>query len=138
MRRIFVDANVFLYAIGEAHPLRDPCRRHISGIAGGEVGGETSFEVLQEVAHFRRRRRGDGTERVREILAWKLPIHSTEKPDLELAFELLDAHPQLAARDALHAATALNRGLDLILSADRHFDVVPGLERIDPTGPSAV
>ena len=38
----------------------------------------------------------------------------------------------LQMRDAIHAATALNRGIDLILSPDTGFDDVEGLERLDP------
>lgn len=40
--------------------------------------------------------------------------------------------------DAASAATALNRGIDKILSADRDFDGIPGLERIDPSDERAV
>jgi len=39
---------------------------------------------------------------------------------------------RLSARDALHAATALNRGVPTIVSPDEAFDDVPQLERIDP------
>jgi predicted nucleic acid-binding protein len=45
---------------------------------------------------------------------------------------LLEAHPELDVADCVHAATALNRGLDAILSPDRAFDSVSGLERVDP------
>jgi uncharacterized protein len=41
-------------------------------------------------------------------------------------------------RDAIFAAQALNRGIDAILSPDRGFDSIPGLERIDPADAEAV
>ena len=49
---IFVDTNVFMYAVGQAHPLRDPARKFF-----GEAGrnGEslyTSAEVIQELARM--------------------------------------------------------------------------------------
>jgi len=45
---------------------------------------------------------------------------------------LFETHERVTARDATSAAVALNRGFDAILSADRDFDEIPGLERIDP------
>jgi predicted nucleic acid-binding protein len=46
--------------------------------------------------------------------------------------------PGLDVADAVSAATALNRGIGAILSADRDFDAVPELERIDPADARAV
>jgi len=46
--------------------------------------------------------------------------------------DLLGTHSGLDARDAGFAALALNRGIDAILTTDRAFDEVDGLERIDP------
>ncbi|MGI8728172.1 MAG: type II toxin-antitoxin system VapC family toxin [Solirubrobacterales bacterium] len=133
MSPIFVDANVFLYAIGGPHPLREPCRRAVEGIVRRKVAAEISVEVVQEVAHVRNRGRGDGTARAREILAWKLRLHGFGPSDLEPALGLVDEHPGLPTRDAIHAATALNRGVKEILSADKDFDRLEGLARIDPS-----
>lgn len=41
-------------------------------------------------------------------------------------------------RGALHAATALNRGLAHVVSADRGLDAFPGLRRLDPLETSAI
>jgi predicted nucleic acid-binding protein len=45
---------------------------------------------------------------------------------------IMEQHPDLPARDALHASTMLGAGIDTIVTADRHFDMVEGLSRIDP------
>ena len=50
---------------------------------------------------------------------------------------LFETAESLAMRDAIHAATALNRGVGLIISPDGHFDEVPGLTRIDPVDAEA-
>lgn len=39
---------------------------------------------------------------------------------------------------AVFAATALNRGISLILSPDQAYDAVPGLDRLDPADPDAL
>jgi predicted nucleic acid-binding protein len=54
------------------------------------------------------------------------------------AMELWSEHDRLDVRDAIFAAQALNRGIDAILSPDRDFDEIPGLQRIDPADAQAV
>jgi hypothetical protein len=38
----------------------------------------------------------------------------------------------LQARDSVHAAVMLGRHVPFIISADRHFDGLPGITRIEP------
>lgn len=51
---------------------------------------------------------------------------------LDGARSLLDAYPQLMARDALHASVCHEVGARGICSYDTDFDVVRGLKRIEP------
>lgn len=55
----------------------------------------------------------------------------------EMKQELHAEGPRLDARDAMHAATALNHGIDAIVSPDRAFGDVRGLRRLDPTDAAA-
>jgi len=55
-----------------------------------------------------------------------------------LHYGLIDRHPELPSRDALHAATALQRGMEVVVSADADFDMVLGLRRVDPLDRTAV
>lgn len=57
--------------------------------------------------------------------------------DLDHAHEILQAHASISVRDALHAATALRRGIKSILSTDHHFDDLPEITRLDPAELSA-
>jgi len=59
-------------------------------------------------------------------------LHDVEGRDIELMLDLLARHERLGARDAVFAATALNRGIETIVTPDCDFDALPGLERIDP------
>ncbi len=59
-------------------------------------------------------------------------LHGFGEDDLRLALNLVATHPSLRVRDAVHAATALRRGISVIVSPDRDFDGVSGLERLDP------
>ena len=133
MSRVYVDTNVFLYAIGTEHRYRDPCRALVRALGAGSLRGETSVETFQEIVHHRRRR-GDraATERSRRAVALCHAVHSLELPIALAALDLIDRHPSLPIRDAVHAATALAKGVATVLSADRDFDAVAGLTRIDP------
>jgi predicted nucleic acid-binding protein len=125
---------VFLYAVGSEHPYRAACREIVGLAASGALLGDASVELVQEFVHVRTRRLGDrreSTEAGREI-GTLCRLHPLEPEDLMLGLELFEESTHLDLRDALHAATALNRGIGLIVSTDRAFDGVAGLERVDP------
>jgi uncharacterized protein len=48
---IFVDTNVFMYAVGRPHPLREPAREALREAVRGSLPLATSAEVLQEMLH---------------------------------------------------------------------------------------
>ena len=52
--------------------------------------------------------------------------------DVEVASGLADEHPGIGARDLLHAAVMRRIGVQRIISADRGFDRLPGVTRLDP------
>lgn len=134
MRRFLFDAAVFIYAVGVDHPYRESCREIVQLQGDGALAGEADVELLQELAHVRVRRTGDRTSTasfVRQVSSLCI-VHDFGWPDLRLALTLFETHAQLDMRDAVHAATALNHGIDAIVSPDRAFDVVAGLDRIDP------
>ncbi len=135
MRRFLYDTNVFVYAVGQPHHYQDPCRSIVALAAEGSLRGEASVEMLHEYAHVRARRTGDRSAAAHEAraigaLCTLLPLMLS---DVRLGLSLFEAHAGLEVRDALLAATALNRDIDAILSTDAAFDDVPGLERVDPT-----
>jgi predicted nucleic acid-binding protein len=131
--RAFLDANVFVYAVGADHEYREPCRAIVKDVRDGRLEGESSVEVIQEAVHILRRKgRSDATVLGREFMAVCHKLHSIERSDLTLALELLEKQEELDTRDGVHAAVALNRRIAVILSADRRFEEISGLERIDP------
>jgi predicted nucleic acid-binding protein len=134
MMRFLFDTSVFVYARGTEHEYREPCRAVIVLAAQGVLAGEASVELVQEYAHILRRRGVSGSEvreQARDVAALCV-LHDFAEEDLRLALNLAAAHPALRVRDAVHAATALRRGIFVILTADRDFDAIPGLERLDP------
>jgi predicted nucleic acid-binding protein len=132
--RLFVDANIFLYALGADSSYRTPCRDVLQAIGQGKLDGVISSEILQEILHVRSRRVSvaDAASAVRaaaELVAEVLPVTSH---DVLEACSLLEAHAGLGARDALHAAVMRNSQVHLVISVDRDFDAIPDLKRIEP------
>lgn len=140
MRRFLYDTSIFVYALGGDHRYRDPCREIVRKAAVGDLQGEASADLLQELVHQRLSRTGDrasAIESARNVakLVWWHPL---DPNDVQRGIDLLEAHAGLDARDAVFAALALNRGIDAILATDRAFDGIGGLERIDPADERAV
>lgn len=134
MKSYFIDTNVFIYAQGEAHKYKSPCQIIMRLIALDELYAVTSTEVLQEIlyryAYLRKKELG--LQMVQNILAIIHEVLPVEKADVLLALELLRCHSSINSRDALHAAVALHSGFKYVLSADKHFDRIRGLQRFDP------
>jgi hypothetical protein len=132
----FLDANVPIYAVGRDHPYREPCARILSMVAAHPRAFVTDVEVLQELMHryIGSRRWAEGgseaLQRFGELMSGR--IEPFYVGDIELAAMLADAYPDIAARDLLHAAAMRRLGIERIISADRDFDRLPGVTRLDP------
>lgn len=141
MKAFLFDTTVFVYAAGRPHAYREPCRAIVERARADVRLGAASVGVLHELAHITLRRTGDrelARTRTRQAAAICTEVYDCERRDLDAALDLLVSHDRLDVADAVTAATALNRGVAAILSADRDFDGIPGLERIDPADESAV
>jgi len=140
VRRFLYDTSIFIYALGREHPYKEPCREIVRKAATGDLQGEASVDLLQELMHQRARRTGnrlDAAKAARSVarLAWWHPV---EPNDVQRGIGLFEAHDDIDAHDAVFAALAINRGIDAILATDRAFDGIAGIERIDPTDERAV
>ena len=130
----FLDANVLLYAAVECEQ-RDACAEILRVVAAG-AEGRTSVTVLEEVWHIERSGRLgrlDGvTERAYRLLTPLLPVD-----DKAFARALTVDAPQLGANDRLHVGTCLVHGIDVIVTADKGFEGVRGMRRVDPLDATA-
>ena len=128
----FVDANVVLYATGTVPAFRTPCRAILEASASASMFLVTSAEVLQEVLYVRQRTLGKEVARNAVQLAIEtLTAYPLLPEDVTTAAEL-PVPDNLQTRDAVHLATMRRLGLTRIVSSDRGFDGVDGIERLDP------
>jgi predicted nucleic acid-binding protein len=131
---IILDTTVLAYAVGEDHPLREPCRRLLAAHAAGAIEATTTVEVLQELTHIRaqRRSREDAAALVRHFLVAFDPLQTTPE-DLARGLDLFERHALLGAFDCMLAAVAIGRDAEALVSADRGFGTIPGLAWVHPS-----
>lgn len=130
--RVFCDANIFMYAAGREHPYRAACLDALRVVAR-KFTAVTDAEVLQELLH---RYAGLGrSSDARSLVNGAMDsMHETiavEPSDVLLAADLV-AETGISARDAVHVAVMRRCGITRILTADRDFDRIEGVLRLDP------
>jgi predicted nucleic acid-binding protein len=121
---IFVDTNVFMYAVGREHPLRDEARSVFADALRERAVLATSAEVLQEMLHaylpVGRATTLDAAFALVErstAEVWRI-----EPEDVRFARLLVGRHPGLGARDLLHLACCRRREVDDVRTFDRALE----------------
>ena len=122
-----------MYLVGGAHPNKD---RTIQLLAELSQRGEqfvTDVEVYQEILHryaaIRRLDAADAAFNVLDRVVEEVLTFGT--PEIRAARALVEAAPDLSARDALHVAVMRMSGVGRIISFDRAFDACPDIERLE-------
>jgi len=132
---VMLDSNIPMYAAGQDHPYRIPCRRVLERIVAGELEAVTNVEVHQEILHryIAIGLAGKGRE-VSQDFQYLVPrVLPVTLEEIGLARELSAKYPELPARDLIHLSVMLNHGIESVISADRHFDRVSEIHRLDPS-----
>ncbi len=132
----FLDANIVVYSRVPGR-YRQSCLMILESVTRGTADGRTSTAALEEVWHL------ECSGRVGQIDGLTEQAHTILAPLLAVTDEIfgralqLDA-PSVGTNDRLHAATALENGIDVVVSADSGFDEMPGIRRVDPLDSDAV
>jgi predicted nucleic acid-binding protein len=129
---IFVDSNIPMYLTGADHPHKHDAMRIVGTALMSKEKLVTSAEVLQEINHrFAAIGRRDAIQPTFDVLLGVVDeVLSVSIDDVTDAKDLLLRYSGLDSRDALHVATMKRAGVGRILSFDRGFDAVSGVERI--------
>lgn len=131
---IFVDTSILMYAAGSEHPLRAPCQRIVDVISNGSLEAATSAEVIQEILHraVAMRRIDAGIKLANQAMDMFAPVLPITHALMRRVPDLVARYPGIDARDAVHVATCIHEGIREIVSADRGYDDVAEVQRIDP------
>ena len=118
---IFVDTNVFMYAVGKPHPLKSRARAFIDDSLRNSRPLCTSAEVLQELMHvYLPIRIYDVLEDALALIERAgVEVWPLEEADVILARQLHSVHPTLSARDLCHLASCRRRGVNEIMTFDQ-------------------
>lgn len=117
----FVDTNVFIYAVGRAHSLRQEAREFFLGSRRSGEALITSAEVLQELMHVYLSTGRTETLDAALALATQVTddVVDVAAENVLHARELADHYPALTARDLLHLAVCRQRSIPRIKTFDR-------------------
>jgi predicted nucleic acid-binding protein len=124
-----------IYAGGGPHRLRQPSVTVLQMVAREPGAFVTDAEVLQEILHVYVARREWPAGRIvfdgfLDLMLGR--IDGMQVADVVAAADLAASFPSLAARDSIHLAVMNRLGVTQIVTADAGFDLIPGIERLDP------
>lgn len=120
---VFVDTNVFLYALDRSEPQKQDAARAWRAILWKSRLGRTSFQVLQEfyanVAYKWPEARNEARAEVRDLLSWR-PV-AVNQAILEHGWKLQDRY-SLSFWDSLIVAAANSLACRYLLTEDLQAD----------------
>jgi predicted nucleic acid-binding protein len=132
----FLDVNVPMYAAGKPHPYQAACAWIMTEIAHGRATVAIDTEIIQEILfRFGALQQWQvGTQMASTVLALVPEVYAVTRQDAVRAVALFAAYGSLGvrARDIVHVAVMQGHGLTSVISTDTHFDLVPGIVRLDP------
>ncbi len=128
---IFVDSNIPMYLIGAEHPNKSRSRLLLERAIADGNRLVTDAEVLQEILHrYVAIERRDAIEpAIAALLGVVDEVFPIELEDVRRASSIVTGGG-MTARDALHLAVMLRRGITRIMTFDRAFDGIPGITRV--------
>ena len=118
---IFVDTNVFMYAVGGEHELQTLAREFFFEANRSNTALCTSAEVLQELMHaYLPASKFQGlSDSMSLVSSCGVVVWPLEEEDVTLARQLMDQHPNLQARDLCHLASCRRRGVTQVKTFDQ-------------------
>lgn len=123
---IFVDTNVFMYAVGMEHTLKAQATEFFRASILNRNQLCTSAEVLQELLHvyLTENRLPTFEAAVRLITDLGIEVWPLDDEDVYLAHQLHERFPTLQARDLCHWASCQRRGIDDVKTFDSGFNSI--------------
>ncbi len=136
MGKVFLDVNIPMYAGGKDHPYKESCAWIMTEVAERRLKVATDTEVIQEILYRYGaiERWETGVAMANAVMELVPEIYPVNLADIRRAVNLFQTYgPKgVTARDALHVAVMMNKGLNEILSTDSHFDLIKEIKRLDP------
>ncbi|ATZ61507.2 MAG: type II toxin-antitoxin system VapC family toxin [Methanosarcinales archaeon Met12] len=128
---MYIDSNIFIFAAIDKEKLGRNCREIIRLINKQRITCASSFLVIDEVMWILKKNVGkDNAIKITKAIL-TLPIKWIEL-DKSVIIRMVEIYEKttLEPRDAIHFSSMKETGLSTIVSEDKDFDNVEGLEKI--------
>lgn len=129
---MYIDSNIFIFAATDEGELGENCRGIIELINEHRITCAASYLVVDEVIWVLKKLVGkdDAIKITKAMLS--MPIKWIDI-DRSVIIKMMDIYKntKLDPRDTIHVSSMKEAGLSIIVSEDRDFDNMGGVERID-------
>jgi len=129
----FIDSNIFFYAKIMDKEYGEDCAKILNMIVRGELETATSSLAIIELANALRKYglSNEVTDVVDAVFSLNIQIIPVDSLDVRNAMEIFDEF-KISPYDCTHVAIMKKAETDKIISADRDFEKITWIKRIDP------
>ena len=129
----FIDSNIFFYAKIMDRKYGAACARILRWIDSGDIAAATSALAIIEVANaLRKYGLSDEVKNVIDaMLSLEISILQVDSTDVRRGVDIFNIS-RISPYDCIHAAVMNKAGIKEIISADKEFDKVAAITRLDP------
>ena len=129
---MYIDSNIFIFAAIDKGRIGQNCRKIIKLINEQKIACAASFLVIDEVIWVLKKKVGkdDAIKIVKAMLSMPIKWIGLDKLVIIKMLEIYEI-TKLDPRNAIHFSSMKESGLSIIVSEDKDFEKVEGLERIN-------
>jgi hypothetical protein len=129
----FIDSNVFFYAKILDREYGNACAKILGKMVKGELEAVTSTLVVIELANALRKFGLDDEVKdvIDAIFSLDVPVYEVDSFSVRDAAVIFDEF-KISPYDCVHAAIMKKAGIADIISADKDFDKISWIKRLDP------
>jgi len=129
----FIDSNVFFYAKIMDKKYEEACAKILNMIVKGYFKAATSSLAIVELANALRKYglSDEVREVVNAVFSLDISIIQVDPIDVRYATEIFDEF-KISPYDCTHAAIMKKAETDKIITADKDFEKITWIKRIDP------
>jgi predicted nucleic acid-binding protein len=130
---VYIDSNVFFYAKILDRQYGEACAEILRKIENGEVEAATSTLVIVELANALRKYglADEVKDVVDAIFSLDMSVFEVDSLDVRTAAHVYDEF-RISPYDCVHVAIMKKASIAEIISADKDFDKITWIKRLDP------
>lgn len=133
----YIDTNIIIYALEEDPKYSEKCRKILKEIEEKDLEGGASMLSMVEIIHvLQKHKHALDTGKNADIGGVIAAIEAIGLEWFDLSFAAIERAAKydynLGGADRVHLATMDINSITEIISADKDFDGIPGIKRIDP------